>query len=81
MKYALVKYAIIRAGGIAMKEYIDVKGIRSALHMTQAEFAEFFDIKLSTLQKWERLGRTPVHTLRMLNLYMRLIGGDDHGEA
>ncbi|VAW49531.1 Antitoxin to RelE-like translational repressor toxin [hydrothermal vent metagenome] len=38
---------------------IDVKAIRSNVHMTQAEFASTFRISLGTLRHWERGDRTP----------------------
>ena len=38
---------------------INVKTIRSRLHMTQHEFADQFGISLSTLRKWETSNRIP----------------------
>ena len=33
---------------------IDVKRIREGLHMSQAEFAEYFGFSVRTLQEWEQ---------------------------
>ena len=38
---------------------VDVKEIRSNIHMTQTEFASRFGISLGTLRHWERGDRTP----------------------
>ena len=38
---------------------VDVKAIRSNVHMTQREFAANFGISLGTLRHWERGDRTP----------------------
>jgi putative transcriptional regulator len=38
---------------------VDVKAIRSNVHMTQTEFASNLGISLGTLRHWERGDRTP----------------------
>jgi len=40
-------------------ETVDVKAIRSDLHMTQREFAGRFGFPLGTVQNWERGHRRP----------------------
>ena len=47
-----------RVHSIRMKE-IDVKAIRTRLHMTQEVFSETFAIPVSTLKKWETNNRVP----------------------
>ena len=47
-----------RVHSIRMKE-IDVKAIRTRLHMTQEVFSETFAIPVSTLKKWETNKRVP----------------------
>ena len=47
-----------RAHKVRTKE-IDVKAIRTRLHMTQAVFSETFAIPVSTLKKWETNNRVP----------------------
>ncbi len=43
---------------VRMKD-INVKAIRSKLHMTQEVFSETFAIPVSTLKKWETNNRVP----------------------
>lgn len=52
-------------------QYSTVKEIRSALNMTQKEFAEFFDFNKRTVEEWE-YGRTqtPKYVINLLNKYL-----------
>lgn len=51
----------------------DVKAIRETLHMTQSEFAEAYQIPLTTLQGWEQGRRSPDRTAAAyLNVIARL---------
>jgi putative transcriptional regulator len=47
-----------KAATIHKFDPIDVKAIRSNVHMTQTEFASRFGISLGTLRHWERGDRT-----------------------
>ena len=47
-----------RAHKVRMKD-IDVKAIRTRLHMTQEVFSETFAVPVSTLKKWETNNRVP----------------------
>jgi putative transcriptional regulator len=51
----------------------DVKAIREALHMSQAEFADAYQIPLATLQGWEQGRRSPDRTASAyLNVISRM---------
>ncbi len=45
---------------------INVKEIRSKLHLSQATFAAYFGISKRTLQEWEQGRRSPEGTARVL---------------
>ena len=45
---------------------IDVKAIRDANHMSQAEFARAFGIPIGTIQDWEQNRRRPEAPARVL---------------
>ena len=49
---------------IVLPEEVDVKRIRTAAGMTQADFARAFHIELRTLQDWEQGRRKPDATTR-----------------
>ena len=36
-----------------------IKELRQSMHLTQKQFAAFFEIKLRTIQEWEQGRRTP----------------------
>jgi putative transcriptional regulator len=55
---------------------IDVRAIRRAAGMTQAEFAAAFEFSLRTLQEWERGAKKPSGPARTL---LRAIKGDPEG--
>ena len=55
---------------------IDVRAIRRAAAMTQAEFAAAFEFSLRTLQEWERGAKKPSGPARTL---LRAIKGDPEG--
>lgn len=51
----------------------DVKAIREGLHMSQAEFADAYQIPLATLQGWEQGRRSPDRTASAyLNVISRM---------
>jgi len=52
---------------------IDVKAIRSATGLTQAEFARVYAFSVRTVQEWERGAKTPSGPARTL---LRAIKGD-----
>jgi len=56
-----------------MAREIDVRAIRRAANMTQAEFAAAFEFSLRTLQEWERGAKKPSGPARTL---LRAIKGD-----
>jgi len=45
---------------------VDVQALRSALGMSQAEFAEAFGISVATLRNWEQRRRMPRGPARLL---------------
>lgn len=55
---------------------IDVRAIRLAAGMTQAEFASAYEFSLRTLQEWERGAKRPSGPARTL---LRAIKGDPEG--
>ena len=59
-----------------MAPEIDVRAIRHAAGMTQAEFASAFEFSLRTLQEWERGAKRPSGPARTL---LRAIKGDPEG--
>jgi len=40
-------------------EMMNIKGIRTTTIMSQSEFANYFNIPVKTIQKWERNGSNP----------------------
>lgn len=54
---------------------MNVREVRLELGMTQQAFADYFDIPLKTLQRWE-YGKTevPKHTMKMINRILVLEG-------
>lgn len=50
----------------AEEESPDVRQLRNRLEMTQQQFADFLDISVHTLGKWERGERTPEGPARVL---------------
>src|SRR5687768_728067 len=54
----------------------DLKEVRGALQMTQAEFANAFGLSLRTYQKWESGEKSPSGPATM---FMRLVIKDPHG--
>ena len=59
-----------------MAPEIDVRAIRRAGGMTQAQFAAAYDFSLRTLQEWERGAKRPSGPARTL---LRAIKGDPEG--
>ena len=55
---------------------IDVRAIRSATGMTQAEFATVYEFSVRTIQEWERGAKRPSGPARTL---LRAIKGDPVG--
>jgi len=55
---------------------IDVRAIRRAAGMTQAEFAAAFEFSVRTIQEWERGAKRPSGPARTL---LRAIKGDPEG--
>ncbi len=45
-------------------EDIDVKAVRSELHLSQEEFAIYFGVSVRTIQEWEQHRRRPTATAR-----------------
>ena len=67
--YTLLEYILCRG------ELMNVKEIRQRLGMTQLQFAEYFEISLRTIQKWERGGSTPPEYIpKMMGRIARLEG-------
>lgn len=52
---------------------VDVRAIRQANNMTQAEFARAFHLPLNTVQEWEQKRRSPEAPARVL---LALIAAD-----
>lgn len=70
-----VAHAEGKATGVRITEYIvpDVRAIRENLHLSQAEFADAYQIPLATLQGWEQHRRNPDKTATAyLNVIARL---------
>lgn len=59
-----------------MAPEIDVRAIRRAAGMTQAEFAAAYEFSLRTLQEWERSAKRPSGPARTL---LRAIKADPEG--
>ena len=59
-----------------MAPEIDVRAIRSAAAMTQAEFAAAYQFSIRTVQEWERGAKTPSGPARTL---LRAIKADPEG--
>jgi putative transcriptional regulator len=59
-----------------MAPEIDVRAIRRAAGMTQAQFAAAYEFSLRTLQEWERGSKRPSGPARTL---LRAIKGDPEG--
>jgi putative transcriptional regulator len=59
-----------------MAPEIDVRGIRSATGMTQAEFARVYEFSIRTVQEWERGAKKPSGPARTL---LRAIKADPEG--
>ena len=55
---------------------IDVRAIREAIGMTQAEFAAAYEFSVRTVQEWERGAKRPSGPARTL---LRAIKGDPEG--
>ena len=55
---------------------IDVRAIRQAIGLTQADFASAYEFSLRTLQEWERGAKRPSGPARTL---LRAIKGDPEG--
>lgn len=45
-------------------EKIDVKAIRTKLHISQKQFAYYFGVSIRTIQEWEQHRRNPTSTAR-----------------
>lgn len=45
-------------------EVINVKSVRENIKMTQEQFADYFGVKVRTIQEWEQHRRTPSATAR-----------------
>lgn len=54
---------------------MNIRELRLELGMTQQDFADYFDIPLKTLQRWE-YGKTkvPKHTMKMIEKILVLEG-------
>ncbi len=59
-----------------MAPEIDVRAIRRAAGMTQAEFAAAYEFSIRTIQEWERGAKKPSGPARTL---LRAIKGDPEG--
>ena len=59
-----------------MAPEIDVRAIREAIGMTQAEFAAAYEFSVRTVQEWERGAKRPSGPARTL---LRAIKGDPEG--
>ena len=55
-----------------------VRGLRRALHLTQEEFAERYQIPVGTIRDWEQRRTQPDAAARA---YLRAIAGDPEGVA
>lgn len=51
---------------LTVMDRVDVKAIRDKLEMTQREFADAFQVKLTALREWEQRRRVPRGTARVL---------------
>lgn len=49
----------------------DVKAIRKATHLSQAEFSRYFGFPIDTLRSWEQGRRVPDHSARALLLLIK----------
>ena len=58
----------VRVKTVCVPDDIDVKAVREKLALSQAQFADLFGFKLSTVQSWERKRkrRKPTGPARML---------------
>lgn len=52
----------------------DITRYRESTGMSQREFAEAFDLPLSTLRKWEQQVSEPQISLAKLNMYNAIFG-------
>jgi putative transcriptional regulator len=59
-----------------MAPEVDVRAIRKATGMTQAEFAAAYEFSVRTIQEWERGAKRPSGPARTL---LRAIKGDPEG--
>jgi putative transcriptional regulator len=59
-----------------MAPEIDVRAIRRAAGMTQAQFADTYEFSIRTVQEWERGAKKPSGPARTL---LRAIKGDPEG--
>jgi putative transcriptional regulator len=59
-----------------MAPEIDVRGIRRAAGMTQAQFADTYEFSIRTIQEWERGAKKPSGPARTL---LRAIRADPEG--
>lgn len=55
-----------RENNIHVPDMIDVRAVRSALGLSQAEFAMMFGFKLDTVRNWEQAKRVPNAQARVL---------------
>ena len=60
----------------AMAPAVDVRAIRRATDMTQAQFAAAYEFSVRTIQEWERGAKRPSGPARTL---LRAIKGDPEG--
>lgn len=51
---------------VHVPEKVDVKEIRSKLHLTQREFAQKFGLPLDSVRNWEQQKRNPEGSARVL---------------
>lgn len=51
---------------ISIPDAIDVRAVRNALNLSQAEFAMMFGFKLDTIRNWEQEKRVPTAQARVL---------------
>lgn len=55
-----------RAHRVRVPDKVDVRGVRSGLHMTQEEFADRFGFSVYSVRNWEQGRRKPEGPARIL---------------
>lgn len=52
-------------------DFMTIKELRKASNMTQAEFAEYFNISVRTIEAWESRREAPEYLVKLMEYKLR----------